>query len=270
MYGRGCGGALQLQRWGEGCFFWACNAWPDCQYREYPPPRATTPELAITVDRRRQALEVGPAVGAEDAVQACGGVVAVLRAAGADLSRSLPAAPAAAPAPSVPPGPTACQQADAAQAAAPAPAEQPTVDAQPGTMHGTAAGPAGEPQPPDGRQQAAADASGLQQPEQAQEQQQEPALPPQEQAGQEGPQAQQQQQEEPAQQPPNPALLQPVVFPLAEYERLSSKLQLFSRQSGVAVLSTAGRIPEPTLKAARWEAAGRQHGQRLDAWQHWL
>lgn len=48
------------------------------------------------------------------------------------------------------------------------------------------------------------------------------------------------------------AALQPVVFPLAYYERLHGQLQHFGRQSGICLLSVSGMIPQPTLKSARW------------------
>lgn len=50
MYGRGCSGRL---RW---CCFdnpawahWACSNC-NCAYREYPPPRKSSPELSIQLD----------------------------------------------------------------------------------------------------------------------------------------------------------------------------------------------------------------------------
>ncbi|PRW44334.1 DNA annealing helicase and endonuclease ZRANB3 [Chlorella sorokiniana] len=89
VYGRGCDGSLRLVRWMEGCHFFACSAYPECHYREYPPPHKLTPELSITLDRKAQTVAVSPQLGAEAAVAACGGVAAVLAAAGVDLRRAL-------------------------------------------------------------------------------------------------------------------------------------------------------------------------------------
>ena len=51
------------------------------------------------------------------------------------------------------------------------------------------------------------------------------------------------------------SLLLPVVFPLAQYERLSGQLLQFGRQHSLCLLAAAGTVPGPTLKAARWVAA---------------
>ena len=90
VYGRGCSGALQAVRWsGDGSLFWACSKWPDCAYREFPPPVKLAPELCITLGRKHGTIEVAAMPGAEAAVQYCGGVRAVLGASGVDLRRAL-------------------------------------------------------------------------------------------------------------------------------------------------------------------------------------
>ncbi|KAL4428086.1 hypothetical protein ABPG75_002175 [Micractinium tetrahymenae] len=138
VYGRGCGGGLQLVRWGDRrSFFWACSK-PDCAYREFPPPRKLAPELSILLERRRHTVAVGAAPGAEEAVAWCGGVAAVLSAAGVDLRCAL-SVPAAAPAVAAAgmPVPVPAAPALATSAAASAAADEPA--GQPANAAGSAA-----------------------------------------------------------------------------------------------------------------------------------
>lgn len=151
VYGRGCGDGLQLVRWGDGHTpFWACSK-PECAYREFPPPCKLAPELTILLERRCNTLAVGAAPGAEEAVAWCGGVAAVLQAAGVDLRRALSApvqaptqAAAAAPAPAPPKAASAPPDEPAAQPAGgrPSSAGCGTVGGvlmRPGSSHGMAA-----------------------------------------------------------------------------------------------------------------------------------
>ncbi|GAB4813573.1 hypothetical protein N2152v2_000619 [Parachlorella kessleri] len=93
VYGRGCGGRLRWACYGDPSWaHWACSNWQNCDYREYPAPRKGTPELSIQIDTP-DTIEVAALPGAEEAVVHCGGVAAVLRAAGVDLSSALTSHP---------------------------------------------------------------------------------------------------------------------------------------------------------------------------------
>jgi hypothetical protein len=98
----------------EGAVFWLCSSHPDCAYREFAPPRKVTPELCLTLDRQRGAVEAAAMPGAEEAVQFCGGVAAVLRVAGVDLARmgAVQAAAPTAPSPVAQPPPAAPDSSD--------------------------------------------------------------------------------------------------------------------------------------------------------------
>jgi hypothetical protein len=105
----------------EGAVFWVCSSHPDCVYREFAPPRKVAPELCLTLDRQRGAVEAAAMPGAEEAVQFCGGVAAVLRVAGVDLARmgavqaaAAPASPPVAKPPPAPPDSSATALAEAA------------------------------------------------------------------------------------------------------------------------------------------------------------
>ena len=196
VYGRGCGGTLQLVRYADGAFcFWSCSAY-ECAYRDFLPPRRLTPELCITLAvRPRGAVQVAAMPGAEDAVRCCGGVAAVLRAAGVDMQQDS--------------GSTL---------------EPPASREQAGGSRGGGGSSGGD---DDGGGNAAtasvpsAAAGEVPPPEAA------PAVVP------------------------TPGPLDPVLFPLAQYERLSSHLLQFSRRHGICLLASAGTIPPTTLLSAR-------------------
>lgn len=225
MYGRGCGGALRLVRL-EDVSFWACST-RACAYREFPPERKLSPELSITLDRQRGAVDVAPMPGAQDAVRFCGGVAAVLQAAGVDLRAALPA-----------PAPDQAQTeadsgaaADSASRATAAP-RQPCADA--GADPVMAQGPAGQLAPPRGSADAAAEAGGS------------------------GPAHSEATMAAQGQHPPSaPSQPPPVSFPLSRYEWLRERLSRFgSRPPGISLLTAGGMVPQPTLASARW--GGRQ------------
>lgn len=250
------------------------QAYPECQYREYPPAHKLAPELCITLDRKARTVAVGPQLGAEVAVAACGGVAAVLAAAGVDLRRALgqpvvlPLPPMPAPAAALQPAMAAATAGGGGEGAAQAAAAETGTGAQLGVeaQGCRAAAAAGAPAaaqpsepvaaavgaaaPADGKREAATfdDPAGEEQPPCDEVQAEQPAPPPQH----------PQQPDPPAQQlqaDTTPAL-QPVLFPLPEYERLLAQLQQFGRQSGVCLVSQPGMIPQPTLKFARWAGGG--------------
>jgi hypothetical protein len=99
VYAKGCAGSLEWVCFDGFSPFWACSRGREtpagCSYRLYPPARLRRPQLDLLAVAPG-VLEVACHLGAEEAVAACGGVAAVLRCAGADLSLALPAAAAAA------------------------------------------------------------------------------------------------------------------------------------------------------------------------------
>lgn len=226
VYGRGCGGTVQLVNLAAvGLSFWACSN-VSCAYREYPPPRKLSPELCIVLDRHRGAIEVAAMLGAEDAIRFCGGVAVVLRAAGVDMRRAL-AVLATVPGPEeasvCPPAAVTASAAPHVQAQA---AQATTAAAQ--VVLGLPAVPPGVP--------ASSSVAATSQSASAAAQEAAPAQPP---------------PAPMAAASASPPSLWPVVFPLSEYERLSSTLVQFGRKSGVTLLPNAGMIPIPTLRAAR-------------------
>lgn len=200
-----------------------------CAYREYPQPRKLTPQLTITVERHQGRVQVAAMPGAEDVVRFCGGIRAVLCATGVDLRRALPqAAPAQEPAAPEDAQPWVCDPATATAAGA----GQATAETERGPASDPVAA-AEQAREGSSSQAAAADAqhslsaaaishtTASLQPSAA------PVLP------------------KPA------ARLQPVLFPLQEYEKLSSHLVRFGQQWGLTVLPSAGQVPQPALRAAR-------------------
>lgn len=252
------------------------QAYPECHYREYPPPHNLTPELSITLDRKAQTVAVSPQLGAEAAVTACGGVAAVLAAAGVDLHRALgqpvvlllPPLPGSVQVQTRPqaqqPGKAAAGQLGMGSAigsipSAADPSAAATSEEKAATAAAAAAAVAAAAAPgriePCALALAAAGSEGSREEAAA--------------AGEPTEEGQLHGDSEEAQQPaagqPSPdklpaeqahtataLALQPVVFPLAEYERLHAQLQKFGRQSGICLLTVQGMIPQPTLKSARW------------------
>ena len=269
------------------------QAYPECHYREYPPPHKLTPELSITLDRKAQTVAVSPQLGAEAAVTACGGVAAVLAAAGVDLRRAL-GQPVVLPLPPMP-GSVQVQAQQQAQQPDKAAAGQPGMGLASGSMS-SAADPSAAAAASEEKAAAAAAAAAVSEEKAAAAAAAaaaasgriEPCASALAAAGSEGSReaagvvdepteegqshgdSDQAQQPAAGQPPPDepPAeqahaaaavALQPVVFPLAEYERLHVQLQQFGRQSGICLLTVQGMIPQPTLKSARW-VAGRAAG----------
>lgn len=215
-------------------------------------------------------MAVSPQLGAEAAVAACGGVAAVLAAARVDLRHAL-GQPVVLPLPPLPVPPSG-------QAAGPQPASAAAarVSGQPGaSLASGAVPPAAAPTAAEafGDEKAAVAAAVLPEgppaPDPAAEVDDSCPAAAGETAGEVQPPGDEAQaQQEPAEQPlPDKppaeqahavvaAALQPVLFPLADYERLHAQLQQFGRQSGICLLTVAGMIPQPTLKSARW-VAGR-------------
>jgi len=85
-YGR-CGAPLVWRSMYENPF-WAC-ARRECTFRWHPPPRLDRPQVTLEV-ASDDVLRVSTAPGAEEAMDAAGGLRAVLAAAGVDLTHELP------------------------------------------------------------------------------------------------------------------------------------------------------------------------------------
>lgn len=89
VYHKGCTGMLEyIQPYDPSLPpFWGCNTRNNpssrykCDYRYYPRSRIHHPKLQVLINDIGS-IEVGPVVGAEDAVRACGGAKSILRIAG--------------------------------------------------------------------------------------------------------------------------------------------------------------------------------------------
>jgi hypothetical protein len=236
---------LRLISWTEAeHVFWACSA-QSCAYQEYPAQRRLAPELCITLHRRQGVVEVAPMPGAEDAVRFCGGIAAVLTAAGVDMRRAVPLPPedAIQSAQASKPGPAEAASdavarlvGDGLQAAAPNMLQQ--AEGESNIAAAVTAGSSSSGQASQGASIAQADSRPGS-----------PAAP----------------STRPQAGTAKPTKLQPLRFPQAEYERLKGCLQQFGRQTGVVLLPSAGMIPDATLAAAR-QVAYRQLTSCETAW----
>ena len=89
VYHKGCTGRLEyIQPYDPSLLpFWGCNTRNNpssrfkCDYRYYPRSRIHHPKLQVLINGF-DSIEVGPVVGAEDAVRACGGAKSIVRIAG--------------------------------------------------------------------------------------------------------------------------------------------------------------------------------------------
>eukprot|EP00890_Picochlorum_soloecismus_P004235 jgi/Picsp_1/4812/NSC_02180-R1_zinc finger ran-binding domain-containing protein 3-like len=89
VYHKGCTGRLEYIRPYDPSLppFWGCNSRSNpssrykCDYRYYPRSRVHHPKLQVLINGF-DSIEVGPVIGAEDAVRACGGAKSFLRIAG--------------------------------------------------------------------------------------------------------------------------------------------------------------------------------------------